>query len=119
MAEKSMFQQRKINSKRKPPDCEIHDLTQATDLYDAPLAEEDATDAEEHADTSDNDDDDNGPEDMPGCYGADNNTLEAGYEWAKKVDPALRCWIVTKTCRRDVADEHFGNPTPRKCKLST
>ena len=38
------------------------------------------------------------------------------WEWGKKVDPDLRKWISAKMCRRDILDEHFNNPEPRKCE---
>jgi hypothetical protein len=31
-------------------------------------------------------------------------------EYKKTVEPALRRWIETTGCRRDVVDEYFGNP---------
>ncbi|KAJ7456331.1 hypothetical protein B0H11DRAFT_1642783, partial [Mycena galericulata] len=39
--------------------------------------------------------------------------LNDGLVWGKKVDPILREYISTETCRRDVADKHFNNP-PRR-----
>ncbi|KAJ7272391.1 P-loop containing nucleoside triphosphate hydrolase protein [Mycena rebaudengoi] len=34
-----------------------------------------------------------------------------GMVWGKKVEEPLRKYITGKRCRRDVADEHFNNPT--------
>lgn len=39
------------------------------------------------------------------------------FEYKKKVEPALREWIETKGCRRDVADKYFNNPPNRRCKF--
>jgi len=41
------------------------------------------------------------------------NELEEEREYKKKVEPALREWIETKGCRRDVADKYFNNPPNR------
>jgi hypothetical protein len=41
-----------------------------------------------------------------------------GMVWGKKVEEPLRKYITGKRCRRDVADEHFNNPT-RKRKFYT
>ena len=38
------------------------------------------------------------------------------HEWRKKVEDALRKWIETTECRRDVADKYFNNPATRRCK---
>jgi len=35
----------------------------------------------------------------------------------KKVELALREWIETKWCRRDVADKYFNNPPNCRCKF--
>ncbi|KAH6877029.1 P-loop containing nucleoside triphosphate hydrolase protein, partial [Coprinopsis sp. MPI-PUGE-AT-0042] len=35
-------------------------------------------------------------------------------DWMKKVDPELRRWIETTSCRRDILDSYFGNPPGRK-----
>ncbi|TEB18879.1 hypothetical protein FA13DRAFT_1605425, partial [Coprinellus micaceus] len=32
------------------------------------------------------------------------------FQYKKTVEPALRRWIETTGCRRDVVDEYFGNP---------
>ena len=46
------------------------------------------------------------------------NELEEECEYKKKpkVEPALREWIETKGCRRDVADKYFNNPPNRHRK---
>jgi len=36
------------------------------------------------------------------------------YEWRGKAQDALRKWIETEGCRRDMADEYFSNPSGRK-----
>ncbi|EIW75948.1 P-loop containing nucleoside triphosphate hydrolase protein [Coniophora puteana RWD-64-598 SS2] len=44
------------------------------------------------------------------------NDMSDGEEqqvYRKKVEPALRQWIETTGCRRDVADEYFDNPSGR------
>ena len=38
-------------------------------------------------------------------------------EYKKKVEPALREWIETQGCRRDVADKYFNNPPNRRRKF--
>jgi len=35
-------------------------------------------------------------------------------EWGKAVDPHLREWIETDSCRCDITDKYFGNPKERK-----
>ncbi|KAL1754058.1 P-loop containing nucleoside triphosphate hydrolase protein [Schizophyllum commune] len=37
-----------------------------------------------------------------------------GKDWAKVIDPALRMYLETRRCRRDVADEYFDNPPERQ-----
>lgn len=36
------------------------------------------------------------------------------FEWRKKCEDALRNWIETELCRRDVADIYFANPPNRQ-----
>lgn len=36
------------------------------------------------------------------------------YEWRKKIQDALRKWIETEGCRKDVVDAYFSNPPGRK-----
>ncbi len=38
------------------------------------------------------------------------------HEWRKKVEDALRKWIETTECRRDVSDKYFNNPAERRRK---
>ncbi|KAJ2936361.1 hypothetical protein H1R20_g734, partial [Candolleomyces eurysporus] len=38
-------------------------------------------------------------------------------EWRKKVEDALRAWVETTGCRRDVVDDHFANPPGRQDPL--
>lgn len=95
MAEKSMFQQRKING-GKHKQCE-EDIDEQADNEE---------DADVESDTEDNLE---GSTDL-----ASADTLNVGYEWGKRVDPALRRWIATKTCRRDISNEYFDNPPADK-----
>jgi hypothetical protein len=39
---------------------------------------------------------------------------DSHYEWREKVEDALRKWIDTEGCCRDVADVYFSNPPGRK-----
>lgn len=49
----------------------------------------------------------------------DAGKVRPGYEWRKKVDPDLRRWIVTKSCRRDVSDEYFNSPPRTQSEFSS
>ena len=56
-------------------------------------------------------------EDDPG--GLEDEGDETTTEYRKKVEDALRLWIETGSCRRDVADDYFGCPPwTRKGKSS-
>jgi len=44
------------------------------------------------------------------------NELGNEREYKKKVEPALREWIETEGCRRDIADRYFNNPPHCLCK---
>ncbi|KAF6755179.1 P-loop containing nucleoside triphosphate hydrolase protein [Ephemerocybe angulata] len=44
----------------------------------------------------------------------DEDAAPADVKYKKKVEPALRDYIETGDCRRDVVDAHFGNPASRK-----
>jgi superfamily II DNA helicase RecQ len=43
------------------------------------------------------------------------NEFDNEREYKKKVEPALREWIETEGCRRDIADRYFNNP-PRRLR---
>jgi len=60
---------------------------------------------------NDEDDDQEDEEDLT------STTDSPSFEWRKKVDPALRAWIMTLDCRRIVADEYFGNPSYRQSEF--
>ncbi|KAJ3546985.1 hypothetical protein NMY22_g1839 [Coprinellus aureogranulatus] len=57
---------------------------------------------------AEDDDDDDDPGGLDGDGLEDEETT---VEFRKKVEEALRQWIETDGCRRDVADEHFGCPS--------
>ena len=59
----------------------------------------------------DEDEDESDPEDRE-------NDLDDGHEYKKKVEPALREWIETDSCRRDVADRYFNNLPNRLSNMS-
>lgn len=42
--------------------------------------------------------------------GENNDEQEGIVTYRKKVEPALREWVETEDCRRDVADKFFDNP---------
>ena len=64
-----------------------------------------------NSDNDETEDEDNvaGVADLPGV-----GLVER--EWKKKVEDALRLWIETTKCRRDVTDTYFNNPL-RRSKL--
>lgn len=39
-------------------------------------------------------------------------------EYVKEIEEALRRWIDTEGCRRDIQDEYFNNPLDRECTPS-
>ncbi|KAF7324819.1 Bloom syndrome [Mycena kentingensis (nom. inval.)] len=42
------------------------------------------------------------------------NELPAHLEFRKKLDDGVRAYVVSRDCRRDVSDAHFGNPARTK-----
>lgn len=96
LVEKSMFEKQKkrtgkgLSASLNPLD-EIHDDSSDTD-----------------SDKTDDEDLLAGVADLPGV-----GLVE--HEWKKKVEDALRLWIETTKCRREVTDTYFNNP-PRRSK---
>lgn len=54
-----------------------------------------------------------GEEELESEVEENEHELEDEREYKKKVEPALREWIETTGCRRDVADKYFNNPPNR------
>lgn len=86
--EKSMFQSQKKRRRRKKDSQEESGVE--------PVG---GSDDEEDNDESGEEDDD------------ENDEFELEYK--KKVEEALREWIETEECRRDVADRYYDNPPDR------
>lgn len=106
--EKSVFQhQKKKRPKRK---------TDGTDPMPGDDEDEGLSTKEGNEDDENNVDEED--MDIPvGDGEAERNNLkddDGHYEWRKKVEDALRKWITTEGCRRDVADVYFSNPPGRK-----
>lgn len=85
--EKSMFQSQKKRKRRKK------------DLPESGIEPVGGSDDEEDNEGSGEEDDD------------DDDGFELEYK--KKVEEALREWIETEECRRDVADRYYDNPPDR------
>lgn len=104
MVENSVFQQKRKKGKKKSADCESDIQLDTTFGLEEENEEEDEGSEEE----------DGGDEDSEEDRGLD-KVDDSLYEWGKKIDPALRRWVKTPTCRCTVVDEHFENPPPSKC----
>ncbi|CAA7271578.1 unnamed protein product [Cyclocybe aegerita] len=121
LVEKSMFEQQKIRKGRKKKgvgDEAAHEVEEE-------IGGGDEVEVEVEVEEIRNEEDAEGAgDDVAGAVGGDAEgpptvdehaeTPRPGYEFRKKVDKDLRCWIVTKDCRRDVADDYFGNPPREK-----
>ena len=93
MVEKSMFQRKKIKLKRRKKKTRPDEETDDEGQEDGKLGEDELSGDDD--DTEDKEDD-------------------TTYTWCKNVDEDLRRWIETDLCRRDIADDYFGNPPIRK-----
>lgn len=101
LVEKSVFQRKKLKQKKK-----IHSDDDDDELVDNDEEDEGG----EEVDSEDDDENEVSEEDKGD---------DSVYGWGKKIDEALRRWIDTKECRRNVVDEHFQNPPGRKSQSST
>ncbi|CAA7266074.1 unnamed protein product [Cyclocybe aegerita] len=121
LVEKSMFEQQKIQKGRKKKG--VGD--EAVREVEEEIGGGDEVEVEVEVEEIRNEEDAEGAgDDVAGAVGGDAEgpptvdkhaeTPRPGYEFCKKVDKDLRCWIVTKDCRRDVADDYFGNPPREK-----
>lgn len=99
LAEKSMFQKRRRRNQSRKEVVEPSQLDDGEEEFD------DDNEVEKDAENE-----------TEAVYGSTTD-LDVVFEWKKQVDEALREWIETEGCRRDVADKYFANPPNRQGML--